>query len=131
MAQQPYWSNCSNPVANGTCRLYTGSNQSTPVADGYYSANGTYYTVSGGSGLITAKQSCPLNPSAPFQLQGGSGGSTFKYTASVDLTIETVTLLPSQNVYVCVKCGTTPRKTSGNGTSLAAPGQCPQYPTCP
>ena len=131
MAQQPYWSNCSNQTAGGSCYLYTGSAHTTPVADGYYAAAGTYYTVSGGAGLITAVTACPLNPSSPFQLQGGSGGSTFKYTSSIDYLVKTETLAAFQNMYVCVKCGTTPRKTAGAGNYVVAPGQCSEYPTCP
>lgn len=128
-----YWSNCSNLVANGTCRLYTGSGHTTPVDNGYYSlGSGTYYRVTGGAGLITEVATCPLPPSAPFQIQAGSGGTTFQYTSSIDNTIQNVSLLPGASpIVVCVKCGTTPRKTSGNGTTQPSPGGCSQYPVCP
>lgn len=132
MASSQYWSNCSTLLANGTCYLYTGSGHTTPVDNGYYSVGaGTYYRVTGGAGLITEVATCPQPPAAPYQLQGASGGATFKYTASIDNTIQTVSLLPSTTTIVCVKCGTTPRKTSGNGTYSPYPAGCSQYTTCP
>ena len=111
-------------AANAGCYLYTGSNHYTPVPDGTYAlpVDNSYFTVSGGSGLITAITNCPTPTGILYTVSSydDTAPATFRYTppGGPPTTI-------SAGTAGSVVCSSTrPVKTSGNGSISSPQGSC-------